>query len=163
LFINESTRLHATAIPNGTYQWQPTSLLMGSTSNNPQTTPLLDTTTFIVTYTDSVGCTYTDSVKVCCIHVDCGKSNVFIPNIFTPNGDGFNDRLCFRGEYIRSFHIVVFTRWGELVYESDDINQCWDGRFKNNWCQPGVYTYYCTVECEGYLSGTFKGDVTLIR
>lgn len=163
VFINESTALHATAIPNGTYQWQPVSLLSGSTTANPTTSLLTDTTTFVVTYTDSVGCTYTDSVKVCCIQVDCGRSNVFIPNIFTPNGDGLNDEWCFRGEYIIGFHIVVFTRWGELVFETDDVNKCWNGRYKDNWCQPGVYTYYCTVECEGHMSGTFKGDVTLIR
>ena len=50
-----------------------------------------------------------------------------------------------------------------MVYESDDINNCWDGRFKDNWCLPGVYVYTCRIRCEGNQESLLKGDVTLIR
>ena len=162
VFINGSTGLHVTTIPNGSYSWYPAGPLDNASSPNPVAT-LTDTTIFVVTVTDSVGCTYNDTVRVCCINVNCGEENIFIPNAFTPNDDGKNDQLCFRGEWVREFYIAIFTRWGEMVYESHDINACWDGRYKNNLCLPGVYTYYCKVSCEAGMENQFKGDITLIR
>ena len=124
---------------------------------------LEDTTTFVVVVTDSIGCTYTDSVRVACISVDCGKPNIFIPNAFTPNDDGKNDMLCFSGEWVSEFHIAIFTRWGEKVYESDNMSECWDGRYRNNWCMAGVYVYHCRIVCADGQVSQFKGDITLIR
>lgn len=166
LFQDESTDLHVTHIPNATFHWTPTKTLSNYNTPDPTATPDVthsDTVTYYVTVTDSAGCTYTDSIKLECIYVDCGEANITIPNVFTPNGDGLNDRLCIQGEWVRDFYIAIFTRWGELVYESNDINACWDGRFKDNWCMPGVYTYRCKVTCEAGQEGEFKGDVTLIR
>ncbi|MCR4828629.1 MAG: gliding motility-associated C-terminal domain-containing protein [Bacteroidales bacterium] len=162
LFNGESTTLHATHIPGASYHWEPSQPLDNPDAPDPNAT-LTDTTVFVLTVTDSAGCVYVDSLKINCITVNCGKPNILIPNAFTPNGDGKNDQLCFRGEYIREFHISIFTRWGELLYESDDINACWDGRYKNNWCMPGVYVYTCRIVCEGNIETTFKGDITLIR
>ena len=162
VFGNHSTTLHVTEIAGGSYWWMPSNLLNSPSSPNPVAT-IQDTTVFVVTVTDSLGCTYTDSLKLNCVNVNCGKPNIFIPNAFTPNNDGKNDRLCFRGEWVQDFHIVIFTRWGEKVYESDDINECWDGRYKDNWCMPGVYVYYCRIKCEDDQTSELKGDVTLIR
>jgi gliding motility-associated-like protein len=137
-------------------------LLDNPASTNPVAT-LEDSTVFYVTATDSLGCTHTDSVAVGCINVDCGETNIFIPNAFTPNNDGKNDCLCISGEWVDDFHIAIFTRWGEKVYESDNITQCWDGRFRDNWCMPGVYVYYCRIKCANGQLTQLKGDVTLIR
>ena len=162
LFKGLSTTLHATKIPNAIYTWSPTATLYRPNSTDPVATPT-DTTTYFLTVTDSTGCTHNDSIKINCFSIDCGRANIFIPNAFTPNDDGKNDRLCFRGEWIQSFHIAIFTRWGELLYESNDINSCWDGRYKDNWCMPGVYVYTCKVTCQDGQESTFKGDVTLIK
>lgn len=162
IFKTESTFLHVTKIPHCSYTWEPGETLNNPHSPNPTATPN-DTTTYYVTVIDSAGCTWVDSVTINCIDVNCGRPNVFIPNAFTPNDNGVNDKLCFRGEWIVDFHIAIFTRWGELVYESNDINECWDGRYKNNWCQPGVYAYTCKITCEAGFAGEFKGDITLIR
>lgn len=162
LFDGENTTLHATHLNQATYVWSPATGLNDYTSPDPVAT-LTDTTTFTVTVTDSLGCTYVDSVTINCVTVNCGKPNIFIPNAFTPNSDGINDELCFRGDYVKTFYIAIFTRWGELVYESEDISECWDGRYKNNWCMPGVYVYTCRISCEGDKENTFKGDITLIR
>ena len=161
-FHGASTQLHVTPIPNGDYYWEPTDKLTGYRSTDPTAT-IDDSTTFYVTITDSIGCTYTDSVKVNCIFVNCGRPNIFIPNAFSPNGDGINDQLCFQGEWIKEFHISIFTRWGELVYQSDDINECWDGKYKGSFCLPGVYAFYCKIKCEANEDGESKGDITLIR
>jgi gliding motility-associated-like protein len=97
------------------------------------------------------------------VDVICGRPNVFIPNAFSPNGDGLNDQLCFRGDWIVSFHIAIFSRWGEKVYESNDINECWDGTFKGRKCQSGVYMYTCDIECEAHQNVSFKGDITIVK
>ena len=162
VFNGQSTTLHVTPISGATYWWSPSDLLDNPASTNPVAT-LEDSTVFYVTATDSLGCTHTDSVAVGCINVDCGETNIFIPNAFTPNNDGKNDCLCISGEWVDDFHIAIFTRWGEKVYESDNITQCWDGRFRDNWCMPGVYVYYCRIKCANGQLTQLKGDVTLIR
>lgn len=162
VFINQTTGLHADGCENCTYQWSPTSPLDNPSLQNPTAT-MTDTTMFVVTLTDSAGCTYTDSVRVGCIKLDCGTTSLFIPNAFTPNGDGLNDQLCFRNMWVTEFEISIFSRWGELVYESKDVDACWDGKFKGQPCMPGVYTFYCKIACEGDQDATFKGDITLIR
>ena len=163
IFTGQTTRLHATQLPQVTYSWQPAQYLSHPNNYNTDATPEDSVTTFIVTMTDTLGCTYTDSVKIHCITINCGKTNIFIPNAFTPNDDGKNDRLCFSGEWVETFKIAIFTRWGELVYESEDINECWDGKYKNNACMPGVYVYVITITCEDGQKSDIKGDVTLIK
>lgn len=162
VFVNMTTRLHAEGADNCTYYWMPDDLVDNPASAHPTAT-IRDTTVFYVTVTDSVGCTTLDSVRVDCILFDCGKSSIFIPNAFTPNGDGLNDQLCFRNQWVREFEIRIFSRWGEMVYQSSDYNQCWDGTYNGKMCQPGVYTYYCKIVCEAEQEATFKGDITLIR
>ncbi len=162
IVVGESTNLHVTPIPNGNYSWEPAGSL--GTPNQPNTNAHpSDTTMYYITVIDSNGCRYLDSIYMPCVDVICGRPNIFIPNAFSPNDDGLNDRLCFRGEWLVSFHIAIFNRWGEKVYESDDINECWDGTFKNEKCQSGVYMYSCEIECRGHQSHNFKGDITLIK
>ena len=162
LFSGQSTSLHVSTIPQGSYYWSPSDKVNNPTSPNPTTT-LYDTTTFVVTVEDSIGCAYTDSVKIVCITINCGDANIQIPNAFTPNGDGKNDRLNVKGEWIQEFYMAIFTRWGEKIYESNDINESWDGRYKNNWCMPGVYVYRCRIKCMDGQESEIKGDITLIR
>ncbi|MCR5822256.1 MAG: gliding motility-associated C-terminal domain-containing protein [Bacteroidales bacterium] len=163
IFLGNSTTLHATRVSGATYLWSPAATLSKPTSASPVATPTDTVTVYTVTVTTPEGCTATDTVCIHCTEVICGEPNFVIPNAFTPNSDGVNDLLCFSGEFITSFYIAIFTRWGEKVYESDDINQCWDGRYNSNWCLPGVYTYTCTITCEAGKTNSFKGDITIIR
>lgn len=162
IFSGESTRLHVTPIPHGTYSWSPNGTVDDAHGTDPLATPE-HSTVYTVTITDSIGCQITDTVCIHCITVDCGRDNIVIPNIFTPNNDGKNDQLCITGEWVKEFYIAIFTRWGELVYESDDINKCWDGKYKGQPCMSGVYTYTCHIVCEANKESHFKGDITLIR
>ncbi len=162
VFRGNSTRLHVTPIRNGTYQWEPTGTLGTPNAPNTSASPS-DSTFYYVTVIDSLGCEYRDTLFMPCIDVICGRPNVFIPNAFSPNSDGQNDQLCFRGEWIVKFHIAIFSRWGEKLFETNDINECWDGTYKGSMCQSGVYMYSCEIECEGHQESFFKGDVTLIR
>ena len=162
LFVGNQTRLHVTEATGATYLWMPGEGLDNPMSAHPIATPDGDIT-YTVTRIDTTVCQYTASVTLHCSAIDCGESLLFIPNAFTPNDDGYNDRLCFRSENISAFHIAIFSRWGEKVYESDDVSACWDGRFHDNPCLPGVYYYTCHIRCANNQENDLKGDVTLIR
>ena len=163
LFLTESTRLHVTTVPGARYSWIPSNTLDRPTSPTPVATPTDTLTVYTVTVTDTLGCTWTGQLALRCTEVVCGRPNVKIPNTFSPNGDGINDHLCFSGDFITDFYIAIYTRWGEKIYETHDINDCWDGRYNDNWCMPGVYTYTCRIQCEAGLENHLKGDITIIR
>lgn len=163
VYSDQITAVHATSIPGATYSWQPPQLLANPYSSNSVTVPLQETTTFICTVVDSIGCEHIDSVKVVCNVINCGEPNIFIPNTFTPNGDGVNDRLCVTGEDIVGYHLCIFSRWGELVFETNNLDDCWDGTYKGKPCMAGVYVYHCDIYCTANHEASLKGDITLIR
>jgi len=104
-----------------------------------------------------------------CIKVFCENGQVFIPNTFTPDNDGINDRFLVRGEGIKSVkNFRIFNRWGELVFERSDFppNQAsfgWDGKVRGVLSTPDVYVYTAEVVCENDVLFTYKGNVTVIR
>jgi gliding motility-associated-like protein len=70
------------------------------------------------------------------------RSTLYVPNAFTPNDDGQNDVFKVEGTSIRNFHMIIFNRWGQKVYESTNIERGWDGTLPNeSFAQEGVYTY----------------------
>jgi gliding motility-associated-like protein len=88
----------------------------------------------------------------------------FIPNTFTPNGDGLNDIFLPAILGATDYHFMIFDRWGELIFETYDVNQGWDGRYKGNKCQEDVYVWkidYTNVVDES--SQRLIGHVNLIR
>ncbi|MCB9230712.1 MAG: PKD domain-containing protein [Bacteroidia bacterium] len=88
---------------------------------------------------------------------------LYAPSAFSPNGDGTNDRFYIYGHFVANFSVQIYDRWGELIYESYDMYEGWDGKFKGKDCQEEVYTY--VTRGEGY-DGTeieLAGTVTLIR
>jgi len=93
--------------------------------------------------------------------------DITVPNVFTPNGDQYNDYFYAIGEYTEQFHLMVFNRWGQLLFETNDMNEKWDGKNNGTKCPQG--TYFWVVDCRYYsLNGDFvdhelKGTVTLIR
>lgn len=129
----------------------------------------LETTVFTVTAVDENGCIGTDEILV---DVDKNR-NVYIPNIFTPNGDGFNDVFKpFVGVGVTSINYVrIFDRWGELVFEStpgnmfsnDDTTGGWDGSFRGENMNPGVYVYLAEISFIDGITLLYRGDVTIIR
>ena len=64
-----------------------------------------------------------------------------MPNAFTPNGDGLNDTAYVEGRHIADLSYRIYNRWGELVFESNDINLGWDGRFRGVLQEQEVYVY----------------------
>jgi gliding motility-associated-like protein len=91
---------------------------------------------------------------------------IFIPNVFTPNGDGNNDFFEVFGnkEAWKQFEVQVFDRWGEKVYESFDMNFKWDGTFKGKDMMPAVFVYQIHITyLDNYTDKLYKGSVTLVR
>ena len=116
---------------------------------------------------DSVGCTATTDV-----FVDVNdKRNVYIPNVFTPNFDGRNDDFeIFTGQGVtRIEQVQVFNRWGELMQSLDNLApspdgvQVWDGSFRGEEMQPGVYVYVAKIEFIDGEVKVYRGDITLIK
>ena len=98
-----------------------------------------------------------------------GEYNIFVPNSFTPNGDGQNDVFAPRavGMDLSKYSLIIYDRWGGIVFESTDLNQPWDGRVQGStkMAQNGVYVWRiiaheATDEGEGHI---YKGTVNLIR
>jgi gliding motility-associated-like protein len=139
------------------YLWQD-----GSTSQYYTAT---NVGTYRVTVSDSHGCLGSDSVQL----KNC-DSTLFVPDAFSPNGDGVNDvfRVVSSGDNITNFSMQVFDRWGDLVFESSDINKGWDGQLRNQLAPAGTYvwkiTYHLSSPSNTYGSTISKhGTVILIR
>ena len=162
-YLSQSVQLHVTEVEGATYSWSDASTLDRANIPNPVATPTDTVTVYEVTVVDSLGCAWHGSVMLRCTEVVCGSPNVHIPNAFSPNGDGINDLLTFSGEYILDFHLAIYTRWGEKVFETHDIHDSWDGRYNGNLCLPGVYTYFCQIKCEAGFDNLLKGDITILR
>lgn len=147
---------------NYLYQWTPAAPL--TTPTMPSSTAYIEeTTTFTVSVTDTFGCTRTDTLTITATPIVCGTPFVFIPNSFTPNGDGMNDILYVRSDILDECYFVIYDRWGEKLFETRDQHIGWDGTYKQKDCQRGTYDYYFKGKCKDGDDLELKGNVTLIR
>ena len=131
----------------------------------PYASPV-NTTEYFLTVTSIDDCVDSDSILVT---VD-KRRRVFIPNVFTPNFDGVNDRLVIYGgpevAQVRSFQ--VYSRWGELIFERNnfapnEISLGWDGTHRGKRLDSDVFTYIATVDFIDGENVFYKGDVSIIR
>ena len=91
---------------------------------------------------------------------------LFIADAFTPDGDGTNDLFLVHGMHIGKYQLLIFNRWGEIIYESTDINNSWDGFYKLEGMPIGVYPWLLIYEGDSdEYRGPYrrKGSVTLIK
>lgn len=90
-------------------------------------------------------------------------ASLFIPNVLTPNGDGFNDIFVIDGSGITALHVQIYNRWGMLIYETNLLREGWDGRTRAGVEVPeGTYFYIVTLDLNG-TTETHKGSLSLIR
>ncbi len=158
-------QLNATGTNINRYWWDNPSTLSCDSCANPVASMTV-TTRYNVTVSSDFGCLNSDTVT---IHIFCDNSQIFVPNSFTPNGDGENDVFYPRGlgvSTIKSFRI--YNRWGELLFERSGINindakNAWDGSYNGNKPKPDVYVWVIDALCESGEPINIKGDVTIIR
>ncbi|MBL7731344.1 MAG: gliding motility-associated C-terminal domain-containing protein [Chitinophagaceae bacterium] len=91
------------------------------------------------------------------------SKEIFVPNVFTPNGDGKNDILKVYGNYVASIQFRVFNQWGQVVFISDNINNGWNGAVNGQQQPVGVYAYTLKVTLQDGTIINKKGSVNLIR
>lgn len=152
-----------TATPSGgyTYTWSPDDNLTNPTGQVTDAT-VDQNTTFTVQVSDGI-CTKEASVFVKVFEFICEEPFVYVPNAFTPNGDNENDILYVRSTIVEQLVFRVYNRWGELVFETDNIDNGWDGTFRGKQCDPDVYDYYLDGFCIDGQSFLIQGNITLIR
>lgn len=88
---------------------------------------------------------------------------IFFPNAFTPNSNGYNDHFMPKGYGINEFEMLIFDRWGELVFRSNDLYTGWDGTYKGNLPFTDVYVYKCRIRDIKGDSHYYYGHVTVVR
>jgi gliding motility-associated-like protein len=155
----------ATYSPNAiSWLWAPAAGLSCTTCPTPDAGPKFDTR-YQVYVTDNNGCSNIGAVLVVVI---CKNSNLFIPNTFSPNGDGSNDIFYPRGRGLERVKTLrIFNRWGEVVFEKrdfpvNDASAGWNGTFKGAKAQADVYVYQAEVFCENGAVITLNGNIALI-
>ncbi|MFK7772919.1 MAG: gliding motility-associated C-terminal domain-containing protein [Saprospiraceae bacterium] len=172
--LGESIQLNAilsgSNVPIDSIIWTP--MIFDSTSCmnclNPTVSPL-DDQVYTVEIFDINGCNGSDDILV---EVDKNR-NVYIPNVFTPNGDGYNDEFqVFSGPGVTQINSMqIFDRWGEVVFERNnlspsafpDVANGWDGRFRGKIMNPGVFIYLIEVTFDDGITLLYRGDLTLLH
>ncbi len=159
IIVGNSTVLQASTIDQGYFIWEPDSTLSCSTCLVTNAFPIVSTS-YIITITDYNTCKDKDTTLV---SVVCTDASLFVPNAFTPNGDGLNDEFELEGVGIASLtYIRIFNRWGEIVFESNSLAQGWNGYFKEKMLSPDVYIYYMEAVCSNGQTIRKQGNITLI-
>ena len=142
------------------YSWTPVAGLNNPNISNPIASPIVSTD-YTVIGKDINGCTDSATISV---KVDFSGTNLYgLPNAFTPNGDGLND--CFGIKYwgrVTELSFSIYNRFGEKVFYTNNASICWDGTYKGDPQNAGVYVYMvkAITDC-GNIDG--KGTVTLLR
>lgn len=121
---------------------------------------------YIAKVTNTLGCAAVDTINIVDV---CDDHSFFFANVFTPNGDGANDRFYPQG--VGGFpikHFMIYDRWGEVVFSAsnitaNDASAGWDGTYKGQLIKPDVYVYVMDALCENGQKVMIRGDITLIR
>jgi len=159
-----NAQLYANASMVTSFSWTPSITLNCATCQNPVASPE-KTTTYTVTVTGTDGCIASDEVT---IYVTC-ENLVFVPNTFTPNADGLNDRFYPSGKGITNIkRFSIYDRWGERIYNIENISLNdpsvgWDGRYNNKQLAPDVFVYLIEATCASGEPLLIKGSVALVR
>ena len=160
----EKTQLNVSSISTIVkWQWSPTTYLSCADCSNPFTSPL-QSIVYTVKATNDIGCTAKATIKV-----DIKPCNqIFIPNSFSPNGDGINDELTVFANVcaINVKNYQIFDRWGNQIFEAkdfapNDATFAWNGKYKGEKVQAGIYLYRIEIEFTDGRSRQFSGDIAI--
>ena len=160
ILAGQTANIDASSSGNVFYSWSPVDNLDCTSCEDPDATPPASITYF-VTAIDTNGCTATDSMHIIVV---CHDDVIYIANAFTPNGDNVDDKFIIRSAGLKKLNSLrVFNRWGQLVFETADVNEGWDGTFKGQPLAPGVFVWYLDAVCSNDGNVKIQGNVTLIK
>lgn len=161
IFLGQSSQIYATNFLEYIYDWTPDTTLSAYDIHNPIATPR-QTTTYYLQVTNQY-CTHNDSVTIIIRQPICDNPVVFVPNAFSPDGDGHNDVLMVNGNNINQMNMAIYNRWGQKIFETNDQNIGWDGTFNGQPLPPDVYGYYMQCTCDDGGKLFLKGNITLLK
>lgn len=139
------------------YSWSPSTYLSNAFIPSPVTTPPISLT-YTIIVTDAGGCTSNDSLTV--FVVEDPNADIIIYNTFTPNNDGTNDTWYIENiEHFQDNYLQIFNRNGHLVYEKENYQNEWDGKYYGNDLPAATYYFVLDLK-DGRI---IKGDITIIR
>jgi len=140
--LNETATLEI--VGGDSFNWSPATGLNCTDCPTVIASPQ-SSTIYTVTGTDSIGCPY---IRVVNVVIDIVCNELFVPDIFSPNGIGNpeNEKLCVYSNCIKTMDFGIYNRWGELIFSTNNQNDCWDGNHKGVPVMTGVYTYRLFVE-----------------
>lgn len=157
--VGGEVELWAESDPDVTYSWIPEPM----ECLNEDCSEIYDVpdqaTLYVVIVKDPIGCQNSDSVLV---DIN-GYMEVFVPNIFSPNGDGSNDYLVINGPRLFNYYIEIYDRWGKKVFESTEQKEYWDGKLNGAELAPQTFVYI--ISGETVLGDQIKkeGNVSIIK
>ncbi|CAN5241305.1 hypothetical protein BH09BAC1_BH09BAC1_03250 [soil metagenome] len=165
IVIGERVNLNVDLGSGYTYLWTPTEGLSCTDCATPVARPLEDRE-YTVTISDTAGCFVVPSHYRFVVKPE---TTIDVPTAFTPNADGNNDLIFVRGWGIQSLvEFKIYNRWGQLIFETNDINQGWDGTFNGKPQNSDSYTYHAVVETWLEVNGKYEvkektGSFSLLR
>jgi len=162
--LGEAQQVHVTYLnANGeiSYDWSPALGLSCVDCPNPLVSPFANQDYVItLSFVHGTSTCYGSAT----LHADVlDPMPVFVPNSFSPNGDGNNDVFQIYGQGIKTIDLKIFNRWGELVYKSNNQFDGWDGTYKGLVQQPSVFTYAARITYLDDKKTEKQGTVTLLR
>jgi gliding motility-associated-like protein len=161
LIIYEGNSVTLSASGGGAYVWSPNENISCTNCDSIIVSPT-KSTTYCVEVTGANSCSNSKCVNVT-VDINCGE--LFVPNAFSPNEDGINDVLHVKinPKCVSGFTILIFDRWGEKIFESDDLNFSWDGTFRGKALNTSVFVYHIKLKLHNKELLTKKGNITLIK
>jgi len=155
-FYGDQIQLNAVGNSPGSYVWSPGEYLSCINCPNPVANPDQDIT-YTISFTDENGCNTDANVSI------TYEAVIYIPNSFIPDGNGRNDLFGVFGGNISSMELLLFDRWGELIYTLHSLDDRWDGTYEGNKCPDGVYTWKLIYTDTQFKKNELTGHVVLLR
>jgi len=146
-----------------TYTWTPGASLNCSDCLTPTANPGT-TTTYTLYVKDNMGCVDSSMITITVKKACTSDEDIYIANIFSPNNDGKNDVLNIEGNAITNIYWAIYDRWGNLLFETTDQAQGWDGTKNGNPMETGTYVYYLKAICiKTNAEIKLKGNVSIVK
>ena len=145
-----------------TILWDNIETLNSYSIPNPIAKPIksIEYTAILIDFDD---CGYKDKFKIFVKDLVCDEPYIFVPNAFSPNNDGKNDILYVQSDVVEEIYFAIYNRWGNLLFETNDIKKGWDGKFNGEYVESSVLVYYVQITCLNKQTLKKKGNITIIR
>jgi gliding motility-associated-like protein len=167
IFLSASTTLSVEGCDDCTYEWfPPNGTITPNTGATVTATPDEDGTLIYEVEVSRGGCMQIIEIEVRVEDPLCDIEHIYVPNAFTPNGDNQNDVMQVRSNFasqISEFRFIIYNRWGQEVYASDDIFSTWDGTVEGDNLEPDVYGYWLRVVCPTGQELVQQGNISILR